>query len=61
MDIEGEEIKVLNKIIDQGLYKKARNIVVETHERFPTLAQSTKDLRNRIYDLGIKNIDTNWA
>jgi len=61
MDIEGEEIKVLNRMIDLGLTEKVRNIVVETHERFPTLTEPTRKLKERIYDLGIGNIDTNWA
>jgi len=61
MDIEGEEVKVLNRMIDLGLDKKVRKIVVETHERFPTLTESTKQLRLRILREGIKNIDLDWA
>lgn len=61
MDIEGEEVKVLNKMIDLKLTKKIRKIIVETHERFPTLIQSTNDLKIKIRKLGIKNIDLSWA
>ena len=61
MDIEGEEVKVLNKLIDLKLHKKIRNIVVETHERFPTLEKPTEDLRKKIKERKIKNIDLEWA
>jgi FkbM family methyltransferase len=61
MDIEGEEVKVLNKLIDLGLTDKIRNIAVETHERFPYLKGPTKELKKRISREGIKNIDLNWA
>ncbi|MBX4206187.1 FkbM family methyltransferase [Candidatus Parcubacteria bacterium] len=61
MDIEGAEVDVLNKLIDLGLTKRIRNIVVETHERFPTLAEPTAKLRERIRREGISNIDLDWA
>lgn len=61
MDIEGEEIKVLNKLIDLGLTKEIRKIVVETHERFPTLTEPTRELKERIRELKLKNIDLDWA
>lgn len=61
LDIEGEEVKVLNKLIDLDLYKRIRNIVAETHERFPTLRKQTEELKRRIRSKGIKNIDLEWA
>lgn len=61
MDIEGEEVKVLNALIDAGLTKQIRSIVVETHERIPVLKDSTKALRKKILSKKIKNIDLNWA
>lgn len=61
IDIEGEEVKVLNKLIDLNLTSKIRNIVVETHERFPILKKPTEDLRERIRLNKIKNIDLDWA
>jgi FkbM family methyltransferase len=61
MDIEGEEVRILNKMIDLGLTHKVRKIAVETHERFPTLAEPTARLKERIYREKIKNIDLNWA
>lgn len=61
VDIEGEEIKVLNRIIDSNIVNRARNIVVETHERFPTLKRPTEELRQKIKKLKLKNIDLDWA
>ncbi|MBX4199204.1 FkbM family methyltransferase [Candidatus Parcubacteria bacterium] len=61
MDIEGEEVKVLNKLIDRGLIEGIRHIAVETHERFPTLKEPTERLKARIKSLGLSNIDLNWA
>ena len=61
MDIEGEEVKVLNKLIDLNLHEKIRNIVVETHERFPTLKKPTEDLKKKIKSRGIRDIDLEWA
>lgn len=61
MDIEGEEIKVLNKLIDKKLTSTIKYILVETHERFPTLNESTQELRKRIKLMGIKNINLDWA
>jgi FkbM family methyltransferase len=61
MDIEGEEVKVLNKLIDTGLAEKIGYIAVETHERFPSLAEATKALRARIRALKLRNIDLDWA
>jgi FkbM family methyltransferase len=61
MDIEGEEVKVLNKLIDTGMIKNIKQVVVETHERIPELKVSTEVLRQKIKKLGLKNIDLNWA
>lgn len=47
IDIEGEEVKVLNKLISTGLSAKIRQIVVETHERLPFLKKSTSDLKKQ--------------
>jgi FkbM family methyltransferase len=61
MDIEGEEVRVLNKMIDLGLINRIKKMVVETHERFPILAEPTARLKERIRREKIKNIDLNWA
>jgi len=61
MDIEGEEVKVLNKLIDAGLAKNIKSILVETHERFPLLKKPTEELRAKIKGMGLKNFDLDWA
>ena len=61
IDIEGEEIKVLNKMIDLKLTARVRNIVVETHERIPSLKKPTEELIKKILLNKIKNIDLSWA
>ncbi len=61
MDIEGEEVKVLNALIDANLTSRIRSIVVETHERIPVLKESTMKLRKKILQKRLKNIDLNWA
>lgn len=61
IDIEGEEVKVLNKMIDLKLTARVRDIVVETHERVPFLRQPTEELIKKILLNKIKNIDLSWA
>lgn len=61
IDVEGEEVAILNKFIDLNLHKKIGKIIVETHERIPSLKTPTEKLRRRIYDDKISNIDLNWA
>ncbi|MFT4129080.1 FkbM family methyltransferase [Labrys sp. (in: a-proteobacteria)] len=61
LDIEGYEVEVLESIIDSGIYKNIDLIIVETHERFSkVLEQKTDDLRRRISELGIRNINLDW-
>ena len=62
VDIEGAEIELLNKLIDEGTYKKIDYIFVETHEsKMPALKVPTQELKERIKRLKIKNIYTNWT
>lgn len=61
MDIEGEEVKVLNKLIDRKLTDYIRHILVETHERFPSLKEPTENLKRKIRQNKLKNIDLDWA
>ncbi|MBI2086876.1 MAG: FkbM family methyltransferase [Candidatus Zambryskibacteria bacterium] len=61
IDVEGEEVKILNSLIDKGLVRRIRNILVETHERIPSLKASTGALRKRVFDNKIRNVDFNWA
>ena len=62
MDIEGIEIDILNKIIDEDLHKKIKFIFVETHERFShSLGVETAKLKLRIKKLKIRNINLDWV
>ena len=62
MDIEGIEIDILNKIIDENLHKKIKFIFVETHERFShSLGVETAKLKLRIKKLKIRNINLDWV
>lgn len=61
MDIEGEEIVLLNKMIEDGTYKKAKLILVETHEtKIPDHTEKVALLKKLILDKGIENIRLNW-
>lgn len=61
MDIEGEEIAVLNKMIAQNTYNKVGLILVETHEtKIPGHREKVAALKRRIHEEGITNIKLNW-
>ena len=62
MDIEGAEVEILEKIIDEKLYKKIGKIYAETHERFShKIAIDTVNLRARLVKENINNINLNWG
>ena len=62
MDIEGAEVEILEKLIDEGLHKKIGKIYVETHERFShRIAVETVNLRSRLVKENINNINLNWG
>ncbi len=61
LDVEGVEVEIINKLIDEKIYKKINHIVVETHEnKMPELKEKTNLLRKRIKQEKINNIDLNW-
>lgn len=61
MDIEGEEIAVLNKMISEETYKRVGLILVETHEtKIPGHREKVAALKRRIHKEGITNIKLNW-
>ena len=62
MDIEGAEVEILERIIDEGLHKKIGKIYAETHERFShRIAVKTVNLRSRLVKENINNINLNWG
>tara|TARA_B100001250_G_scaffold327206_1_gene291356 strand:- start:462 stop:1097 length:636 start_codon:yes stop_codon:yes gene_type:complete len=61
MDIEGAEIDIINKLLDDGSYKLIDKLFVETHEnKIPCLLNPTINLKKRIKKMGIQNIHLNW-
>ena len=62
MDIEGAEVEILEKLIDEGLHENIGKIYVETHERFShRIAVETVNLRSRLVKENINNINLNWG
>ncbi len=62
IDIEGAEVEVLERLIEEKLYTKFGEIFVETHDhKIPELKESTDKIRNRVTNLRIKNIDLDWV
>ena len=61
IDIEGEEISVLNQIIDYGLHNKIHHILVETHQKkIPSQNVELDKLKKRINKMNISNISLEW-
>jgi len=61
MDIEGEEIAVLNKMINEESHKKVGLILVETHEtKIPGHKEKVASLKRLIQEKRIDNIKLNW-
>ena len=62
IDIEGAEVEILEKIVDEGIHKKIGRIYVETHERFShRIALETVSFRLRLVKENINNINLNWG
>lgn len=61
MDIEGAEVEVLQRIIEEELYKKIALILVETHEnKIKAHEKPIRDLQKLIDKKKITNIKLNW-
>jgi FkbM family methyltransferase len=61
LDVEGAEVGIIERILDEGIHRDIGAIYVETHERFsPEIAERTQRLRDRIAAEGITNIDLDW-
>lgn len=62
MDVEGAEFAILEKMIEDGLYKKIKYILVETHdETIPEIQEKAKRVRELIISNDIKNINLDWV
>lgn len=61
IDIEGAECEVLEKILLEGVHKKIKLALVETHDKkIPGLQEKTDRVRVRIKELGVNNIKLSW-
>ncbi|MBW6535060.1 MAG: FkbM family methyltransferase [Mariniphaga sp.] len=61
MDVEGAEIKILEKIIERETYEKVDLLLVETHEtKIPGHDEKVARLKHLLETKNIKNIKLNW-
>lgn len=61
IDVEGQEIEILNKIIDNNLSERFGSIFVEMHDKkMIHLKQKSAHLRNRIKEYRMNNIYLDW-
>lgn len=61
MDIEGAEVGVLNRILDEGLHERIDEVYVEVHDRkVPELVEPTRKLRERLESLGVSHFRLDW-
>jgi len=61
IDIEGEELNVINQILDNDLNDKIDHILVETHQKkIPSHRTKLDNLKKRIREMNISNISLDW-
>ena len=61
MDIEGAEIEILQRLINENLYKRIDLILVETHEtKIKEQVEPLNAIKRTIADQDIQNIKLNW-
>ena len=61
LDVEGAEVEIVTKLLDEKVYETIERIVVETHDdKMPELKEGTNLLRKRIAEEKISNINLNW-
>lgn len=61
LDVEGSEVAIVEKLLDEGTYRDVGMVYAETHERHSAdLAERTANLRRRIAEAGITNINLDW-
>lgn len=61
MDIEGAEVAILNRLLDEGLHERIDQVFVEVHDRQnKSLAEPTRRLRERLAALGAGHIRLDW-
>jgi len=61
MDVEGAEVGLLNQLLDEGLHERIDQVFAEVHDRQNrTLAEPTRQLRERLAALGASHIRLDW-
>lgn len=61
IDVEGAEIAILNRLIDEKIHLRVKDIFVEVHDhKISELVEQTNKLRSRLRDEGIANINLDW-
>jgi len=61
MDIEGAEVAILNRLLDERLHERIDQVFVEVHDRQnKSLAEPTRLLRERLAALGAGHIRLDW-
>lgn len=56
IDIEGYELELVNRMLDEGVLDRVRMVFLETHERkFKALEAGTAALKSRIRSLGLEH------
>lgn len=61
LDVEGAEVPILEKMLNERHDKKLGHVLVETHERFsPDFAERLAAIRERVREFGIRNLNLDW-
>ena len=60
--MEGVEYEIVNKLIDTELIYNIKSVFVEVHaKKIPELKEKEEQLKKRIADLNLKNINLDWV
>ena len=61
MDVEGAEVALLNRLLDEGLHESIERAFVEVHDRrIKSLREPTAALRKRLTALGLDRFNLDW-
>lgn len=61
MDVEGAEVEILNRLLDEGLHESIGYAFVEVHDRkVRELVEPTRLLRERLRQLGATHFRLDW-
>ncbi len=61
LDVEGAEVEILNRLLDEGLHEAIGEAFVEVHDRkVPELAEPTRRLGERLRELDATQFRLDW-